>query len=214
MAFMNARKRNKVMTYIIVGFVSAGLLLSVSLYWTGGSFSGSGGSGSTVSTEYLANQDFEAALKLLGQGKSKDAANKFASAIQKYEEVLKTTPDNILVLGDLATSYHYTGNTDKAIELVKKALEINPDFSTARMNYAIYLFEGKQNKEEAIKELGKIGKEDPNYQRAQELIASFNNSSTLPSSQSGGTLPPPPQSGAPLPPPPSDSSVPPQPPKN
>ncbi len=215
MAFMNARKRNRMLTYVIVGFVSVGLLLSVSLYWTGGSFSG-GSSNTATSTESSANQDFEAALDLWGKGKTKEAAKKFTSAIKGYEEVLKTTPENIAVLGNLATSYHYTGNTDKAIETVKKALEISPSFSVARINYAIYLFEGKQNKEEAIKELEKIGKDDPNYGRAQELLQAFKNSSpTLPAPpQNGNTPPPPPQNGAPLPPPPDNNSASPQPPKN
>jgi tetratricopeptide (TPR) repeat protein len=187
MVFMNARKRNKTLTYVIVAFVSVGLLMSVSLYWTGGSsYSGSTGTGS--STENVANTDFESAMNLISQGKSKEAGEKFAAAISGYEEALKSTPNNYVVMGDLATSYFYTGNTDKAIEIVKKSLAIRPDFSQARLNYAIYLQEGKKNTVAAIQELEKIGKNDTNYSRAQEFISRFKASGLPP--QTGVKLPP------------------------
>jgi tetratricopeptide (TPR) repeat protein len=187
MVFMNARKRNKTLTYVIVAFVSVGLLMSVSLYWTGGSsYSGSTGTGS--STENVANTDFESAMNLISQGKSKEAGEKFVVAISGYEEALKSTPNNYVVMGDLATSYYYTGNTDKAIEIVKKSLAIRPDFSQARLNYAIYLQEGKKNTVAAIQELEKIGKNDTNYSRAQEFISRFKASGLPP--QTGVKLPP------------------------
>ncbi|PKM82132.1 MAG: hypothetical protein CVU89_05655 [Firmicutes bacterium HGW-Firmicutes-14] len=201
MAFMNARKRNKTMTYIIVALVSLGLLITTLPSIGSYLFSGTGSGGSSA---YSANNDFESAMNLLGQGKVKDANRKFESAIDKYEKILKETPDDILVLGDLATAKHYTGNTDEAITLVKKALEINPAFSTARINYAIYLFEGKGDVDSAIAELGKIEESDPNYQRAQTVLANIENAAKAPPQTSpapGGPVPPPP--GGQTPPPPA-----------
>lgn len=180
MAFMNARKRNKTLTYVIVAFVSVGLLLSVSLYWVGGSPDPVTGSAPAGSLEASAVQDFNSGFDLLQQGKNKEGVQKFNSAIKGFEAALKATPDNVQVLGDLATSYFYIGNVDKAIQLANKALEIDPNFSTARVNLAIYLFEGKKNAEEAVKELKKIGKSDYNYQRAQDLIAQFEITGTQP----------------------------------
>ena len=207
MAFMNAKKRNKTLTYVIVAFVSVGLLLSVSLYWTGGSYSGTGGAGSpSAPSGSTANQDFEAAMNLVQQGKDAEAMDKFLSAIKGYETILKNDPnppDKIAVLGDLATSYFYTGNPDKAIELAQQALKINPNYSIAKLYLAIYLSEGKNNSAEAIKVLKTITKDDPYYNDAQQQIDRISKKSTLPAQD---TLPPPkgttlpPSQGNPLPP--------------
>lgn len=206
MAFMNARKRNKTLTYIVVAFVSVGLLLSVSLYWTGGSYSGTGGTGSSSAPPSTANQDFEAAMNLGQQGKDAEAKDKFLSAIKGYETILKNDPnppDKIAVLGDLATSYFYTGNTDKAVELAGQALKINPNYSIAKLNLAVYLSEGKNNPTEAIKLLKTITKDDTYYKDAQQLIDRISKKPALPAQ---GTLPPPkgttlpPSQGNPLPP--------------
>ena len=207
MAFMNAKKRNKTLTYVIVAFVSVGLLLSVSLYWTGGSYSGTGGTGNaSAPSESTPNQDFETAMNFVQQGKATEAKDKFLSAIKGYEDILKNDPnppDKIAVLGDLATSYFYTGNPDKAIELAQQALKINPNYSIAKLNLAIYLSEGKNNSAEAIKVLKTITKDDSYYNDAQQQIDRISKKSTLPAQ---GTLPPPkgttlpPSQGNPLPP--------------
>lgn len=178
MVFMNAKKRNKTFTLVIVGFLSVGLLLSVSLYWqnTGTVNAGSGtGAVAANSPEASAGlKDFNDGASLMQQNKVEEAQKKFASAIKNFEEALKKTPNDYQVLGDLATAYYYSGNADKAIENVKKALEISPNFSPARMNYAIYLGYGKNNAKDAITELNKIAKGDQNYDQAQQMIAELN----------------------------------------
>lgn len=201
MAFMNAKKRNKTIIWILVAFVSLGLLASVSFTYLGtaiiNSNTNSGSTGvSSGSPEYLADQDFDAAMNLLQQNKLDDAGKKFDSAIKGYEEVLKKDPNNIQVLGDLATSYFYIGNTDKAIELAKKTLAIRPDYSLVRINYSKYLFYGKNDSVEALNQLKQIGKDDVNYQEAQSMIDEINKSQSLP--PKGNSLPP--QGGNTLPP--------------
>lgn len=190
MAFMNARKRNKTLTYVIVGFVSVGLLLSVSLYWSGGSGTTSYTNGSASALETAAVQDFSAGDQLRQQGKTADANKKFADAISKFEEVLKADPNNIAVMGDMATAYFYSGKTDKAIETARKALQVNPKYTTVRMNLAIFLSD--QNKTtEAINELKQVPKSDSEYQKAQDLIQQLSTSGNL--LPQGGGSPPPPQ---------------------
>lgn len=195
MVFMNARKRNKTVTYVIVAAVSIGLLLSVSLYWSGSSGTGTGGA-APGSPEALAVQEFSDGMKLAQQGKADQANKKFASAIKGFEEVLKDNPKNLPVMGDLATAYFYSDNVDKAIEMGNKALEVEPKYSTVRRNMAIYLFYGKNDAAGAIKHLEQIEKGDVNYDSAQQLLSEIKNANALP--PQGGTLPP--QSGDSLPP--------------
>lgn len=197
MVFMNARKRNKTIIAFLVGALSLGLLLSVSMYWQGGSTTSTGGT--TVSGPLgQALQDFNQGGSLMQQGKAAEAQKKLNAAKNGFEQVLKTEPKNYQVLGDLATTYFYLNNADKAIETVKKALEISPSFAPARLNLGIYLAYGKNNPTDAITELKKVQKGDASYGRAQQLISEIGQlQKTLPPS-SGSTLPP--NSGSTLPP--------------
>lgn len=182
MAFMNAKKRNKTVIWILVVLISIGLLASVSIgYFTGfvtPSASSSSGTSGPVSGsgESVANQNFQTGSNLLGQGKTEDALKYFEAARKGYEEVVKKDPKNIQSLGDLATTYFYTGNTDKAIETANKALAVEPKFTTVRLNLAKYLFYGKNNSFGALSELKKIAKGDVNYDAAQQFMAEVNNS--------------------------------------
>ena len=128
MAFMNARKRNKNLTMVLVALISAGLLLSVSLgYFTGFSTPSVVPDVSTPiagSGESAAIQKFQSGSSLLEQGKTDEALKFFEEARKGFEEVVKNDPNNIQSLGDLATTYFYLGDADKAIETANKALAI------------------------------------------------------------------------------------------
>lgn|GEM_PF-1385116 len=222
MAFMNAKKRNKTITYIIVGLVSVGLLattLPMGISAIGsyvGNNSGSGSSGSVRVIESKAIQDFQEAGNLMQKGKEEAAAKKLTAAINGFEEVLKSEPKNLPSMGDLATAYFYSGNVDKAIEWANKALEIEPRYTVVRINYARYLYYGKNDSEGAITQLNQIDKEDSYYQDAQNLLAEINSAPVGPppgtGSSSGGVTPPPTDNSAPsggITPPPSGGSTPP-----
>ena len=170
MAFMNARKRNKKITYIIVALVSAGLLITT--IPSIGSFVANNSSYGTSNARAVS--DFQAGMDLVQRGKDKQAEVKFDAAIKGFEETLKADPENLQVLGDLATAHFYRGNVDKAIELAKQALEIEPKYTNVRRNYAIYLFYGKNDPVEALKQLDMIEKGDVNYESAQQLKAGIN----------------------------------------
>lgn len=182
MAFFMNKKKNKYVFWVLVGMISIGLVGPVSIgYWTNYSTTSQAGTGTaTVAGEAKANGIFEEAMGFLSSKKMDKAAKKFGEAVPEYEAVIRISPKNTAALGNLATSYYYSGNTDKAIETVKKALEIDPNFSTARMNYAIYLGEGKGQTQEALNELKKIKAGDPNYQQALQLMGSFSKPAPFP----------------------------------
>ena len=192
MVFMNAKKKNKTIIAVLVGALSLGLLLSVSLYWQGGgSATTTTGSGAPVTGQLgQALDDFNQGGTLMQQGKQADAQKKLNAAKTGFEAILKTDPKNYQVLGDLATTYFYLNNTDKAIETAKKALEISPNFGPARLNLGIYLGYGKNNPTEAIAELKKVQKGDPSYGKAQEIIAELGQMQKALPPSSGSTLPP------------------------
>lgn len=182
MAFMNARKRNKTLTIVLVVLISVGLLASVSIgYFTG--FTTTPVTPNTSAPvvgagESIANQNFQSGSDLLAQGKSEEALKFFEEARKGYEEVVKQDPKNIQSLGDLATSYFYLGDADKAIESANKALEVEPKFSTVRLNLARYLYYGKNNSFGAVNELKKINKGDVNYDAAQQFMTELNSSNS------------------------------------
>lgn len=101
------------------------------------------------------------------------AQEAFQNSITNFNEVLKQKPDSKEVLGDLATAYFYSGKVDQAITNVEKALKIDPNFTTARLNYGIYLGFGKLDYDNAIKELAKVTAGDTQYSQAQSMIEQF-----------------------------------------
>ena len=175
MAFMNAKKRNKRIIIVFVILISVGLLgttIPMGFSYIGDYVNNNGGSSGAVSgsVEDRAVQDYAAGVGFLEQGDVDAANKKFASAIKGFEEVLEGEPQNLPVIGDLATTYFYSGNVDKAVYLAKKALEIEPKYSTVRINYARYLFYGKNDADEAINQLNQIEEGDINYEAAQQFI--------------------------------------------
>lgn len=188
MAFMNARKRNKRIIIIFVVLISVGLLgttIPMGFSYIG-DYIGGGNKGTTGlsgSTEDRAVQDYVEGVNLMQQQKPDAASEKFASAIKGFEKVLESDPRNLPVLGDLATTYFYSGNVDKAVYIAEKALEIEPKYTTVRLNYARYLFYGKNDADNAIKQLDQIEESDTYYQDAQQLkqeIESVNSQPPLP----------------------------------
>jgi len=109
-----------------------------------------------------------------------DLANKtgdeltYMEAETEYKKVLEEDPENIIVMGNLAIVNFYTGRTDNAIEYAQKVLEIDPEFHVTRMNYAIFLGDGKGDYIGAIKELEKIPNTYVQYNQVQELIKKYN----------------------------------------
>ena len=185
MAFMNARKRNKRIIIIFVVLISVGLLgttIPMGFSYIGDYLGSSnqGTAGLSGSTEDRAVQDYIEGVNLMEQQKPDAAGKKFASAIKGFEKVLESDPGNLPVLGDLATTYFYSGNVDKAVYFAEKALEIEPKYTTVRLNYARYLFYGKNDADNAIKQLEQIEEGDTYYQDAQRLKQEIESANTQP----------------------------------
>lgn len=66
-------------------------------------------------------------------------ATTIAKAIPHWEKALELAPEDEQVAGDLATSYFYSGDSEKAIETARAAIELNPDYATVWYNLGIYL---------------------------------------------------------------------------
>ena len=116
----------------------------------------------------LGHAYFEQGIYLYGKNDPR-SAEKLNLAIAEYLQVIKENPKDKAVLGNMAVCYFYTNRTEDALREGKKALEIDPEFAPALMNYAIFL-NSKGEGAEAIKYIEKIKPTAPNYGQAQKLL--------------------------------------------
>lgn len=112
------------------------------------------------------------------QSNNPKASETFNKTIQVYNETVKLEPNSKETLGDLATAYFYTGQTDQAIATVQKALKIDPAFAPALINYGIYLADGKGNYAGAIEQWQKVPSGTPQYNDAQNFIQQYKQAAT------------------------------------
>ncbi len=122
--------------------------------------------------ESLGVEYFTAGTGLYSQGKANEGQRQLELAIVEFEKVAAKAPKNAPVLGDLATSYFYTGKTDKAIETGKKALEADPNLAPARLNLGIFLA-NKQQYVQAIAELKKVPAGTTQASQAKDMIKQY-----------------------------------------
>lgn len=106
---------------------------------------------------YFDIQDFE-------EGKSF-----FKAAVSSYQKALEKVPENINVRVDLATAAFYCQEYDLAEKHFKKALEQNPRFLNARLNYGIFLLNARNDREGAIQQWQAALETNPDEQTAAYL---------------------------------------------
>jgi arylsulfatase A-like enzyme/Tfp pilus assembly protein PilF len=88
-------------------------------------------------------------LKLLLDAKECEYRKDLRCAIEKYEELIKIDPEIPLSYHYLGRIYHRLGQYEKAVEVIKKGLDINPDsYQLLSQLSAIYTVMGKM--EEAL----------------------------------------------------------------
>lgn len=184
---------NNLIVFIAI-LIAAGLIGSTLVFSFAGSLGGTGRTGNSTQTseglikqyqetlknnpndvktrENLGVEYFNLGTANLQQNKSAEGQQQLKLAIAEFEKVLEKNPANAPVAGDLATSYFYTGNTDKAIEYARKALAVDPNLAPARMNLGIFLA-GKQQYAQAIEELKKIPAGTPEETRGKDLIKQY-----------------------------------------
>ena len=77
--------------------------------------------------------------------------NKIDDAIQNLEGLIEKEPDNAMLYSFLGMMYDTKGDTDKAMEMYKKALEINPNDKSSLINLAVfYINRGDEINKKAI----------------------------------------------------------------
>ncbi len=72
---------------------------------------------------------------LLGLASCSEAEGKYQQAIEYYEKVLFLTPNDPAVLNNIGVNAIHLGQMPEAMINFKKALEIDPNFAPARLNY-------------------------------------------------------------------------------
>ncbi len=78
-------------------------------------------------------------------------SNRFADAIEAYEKSLLLAPGNPSVLTDLGVMHRRNKAPEKAIAAFDMAIEVKPDFETARFNKGIVLMHDLNDLPGAIK---------------------------------------------------------------
>lgn len=91
---------------------------------------------------------------------------RFDLAIPWYEAAYKLDPKNINVSTDLAVSYYYTEQPDKALAQIDKSLALDPKHATTLLNQGIIRAFGKQDFPGAIESWDKVISYAPNSQEA------------------------------------------------
>ncbi len=185
---------NNSMVVFIAILIAAGLLGSTLVFSFSGAIGGGRGAANTPQTSEALIKQYQETLKSnpgdlktreslgveyftlgttnLNSQKPAEGQKQLKLAIAEFEKVLEKNPNNAPVLGDLATSYFYTGNTDKAIENARKALVVDPNLAPARMNLGIYLA-SKQQYAQAIEELKKVPAGTQEETRAKDMIKQY-----------------------------------------
>jgi len=86
---------------------------------------------------------------------------RFEEAIPVYERAITFNPKNFDALNDLGLAYHYTGNTNAALEALDRSTAANPSYKFARLSKG-YILLSQGRYEEAEAPLRKAQELDPN----------------------------------------------------
>ncbi len=104
--------------------------------------------------ENLGNACYDQGDSLRNEGNIDEAKAYFQRAIQAYKKVQAINP-KASVQVDMATALYYSGQPDEAENAYKKAIEIDPNYLNARLNYGIFLFDVRKDPESARVQLNK-----------------------------------------------------------
>jgi len=83
---------------------------------------------------------------------------RFSEAIPIYERAVLFEPKNYDALNDLGLSYHYTGNTEAALDALDRSAAANPNYKFARLSKGYVLLS-----------LGRYDEAEAPLRKAQEL---------------------------------------------
>ncbi len=101
-------------------------------------------------------------------------AQQFPEAVKYYEQSVKINPNSTDVRTDLATAYHFMGESDKAIGEYDEVLKIDPKHANALFNEGMVKWQDKMDAKGAIASWKRLLDRNPDYPKkdqVQKLIA-------------------------------------------
>ncbi len=113
----------------------------------------------TLKARLFDDPDNGALLSALGDAYFEQ--RRFDEAILIYKRAITFNPNDFDALNDLGLAYHYTGNSQAALEVLDRSIAANPDYKFARLSKGFILLSlGRY--EEAEAPLRKAQALDPN----------------------------------------------------
>ncbi len=101
-------------------------------------------------------------------------AQQYADAVNYYERCLKINPKATDVRTDMATAYHFMGQTDRALQEYGEVLKIDGAHANALFNTGMVKWQDKQDMSGAIVAWKRLLETNPQYpqrDKVQQLIA-------------------------------------------
>jgi len=124
----------------------------------------------------LGNSYYDLGFAYLQAKNAQDSTTNFSKAVETYQKALAMNFD-INVQTDMATAAFYGNQPDIADAAFKKAIEKEPEFYTARINYGIFLRDAKGDKAGAKAQFEYVAnqnKDTNNKGQAQDLLKTLN----------------------------------------
>ena len=94
-------------------------------------------------------------------------AERYTDAIKWYGEALKLAPTDVNVSTDLAVSYYYTNQPDRALEQFQASLKLDPKHTKTLLNQGIVQAFGKQDLAAAEQSWQQVIQLEPNSAEGQ-----------------------------------------------
>lgn len=101
-------------------------------------------------------------------------AQQFPEAVKYYEECLTINPKATDVRTDMATAYHFMGQSDRALQEYEQVLKVDGKHANALFNTGMVKWQDKQDMSGAIAAWKKLLETNPQYpqrEKVQQLIA-------------------------------------------
>jgi tetratricopeptide (TPR) repeat protein len=101
-------------------------------------------------------------------------AQQYPQAVNYYEQCLQINPKATDVRTDMATAYHFMGQTDRALQEYDAVLKIDGKHANALFNTGMVKWQDKQDMTGAIASWKRLLETNPDYaqrEKVQELIA-------------------------------------------
>ena len=101
-------------------------------------------------------------------------AQQYPEAVNYYERCLKINPKATDVRTDMATAYHFMGQTDRALQEYAEVLKVDGKHANALFNTGMVKWQDKQDMSGAIAAWKRLLETNPDYaqrDKVQQLIA-------------------------------------------